>query len=220
MLDTISICLNNKSEYTGEVIKEALRIMLVCDDQLPASSSSSPPYALMRTAILSSQSFAEVKRFVLSDVMPTLVRMRVWVTAPKLWDGVIYGTKNLAVSGFKNSEHTLRALLGIPAAQLRSLLRVAPDVKIAMAKLLKTLSAEEKQEVISGKWLLGNNNNSTGISDNSNLLDSNNVDTSTVVTTVAAPIEDEAAAALIAKEDSDKAKIIKDIQSVAITSTS
>ena len=76
----------------------------------------------------------------------------VWSTAPKLWEGVVYGAKNLAASGFKNSEYTLRALLGVPVAQLKSLLRVAPTVKAAMGKLLKTLSAEEKEEVISGKW--------------------------------------------------------------------
>ena len=48
--------------------------------------------------------------------------------------------KNLAASGFKNSEYTLRALLGVPVAQLKSLLRVAPTAKAAMGKLLKTLS--------------------------------------------------------------------------------
>jgi hypothetical protein len=143
VLDAISVCLNNKSDYSGEVIKEALRTMLA--DEVP-------PHALMRTAILSSQSFGEVKRYVLSDVMPQLVRKRVWVTAPKLWDGVVYGAKNLAATGFKNSEFTLRALLGVPAAQLKGLLRVAPTVRTAMGKLLKTLSTEEKEEAVSGRW--------------------------------------------------------------------
>ena len=143
ILDAIAVCLNNKSDYSGEIVKDALRTMLPDDP---------PPYALMRTAILSAQSFSEVKRFVLSDIIPQLVRRMVWTTAPKLWEGVVYGAKNLAASGFKNSEYTLRALLGVPVAQLKSLLRVAPTVKAAMGKLLKTLSAEEKEEVISGKW--------------------------------------------------------------------
>lgn len=143
MLDAIAVCLNNKADFSGEVIKEALKAMLV--DEVP-------PSALMRTAILSSQSFSDVKRYVLSDVMPQLVRKCIWATAPKLWDGVIYGAKNLATAGFKNSELTLRALLGIPVIQLKGLLRVAPTVKAAMGKLLKTLSAEEKEEVTSGRW--------------------------------------------------------------------
>lgn len=144
VLDAISVCLNNKADYSGEVVKEALKTMLADDV---------PPHALMRTAILSAQSFSEVKRFVLSDVMPQLVRKRVWVTAPKLWDGVVYGAKNLAAAGFKNSELTLRALLGVPVAQLKGLLRVAPTVKAAMGKLLKTLSTEERDEAVSGKWV-------------------------------------------------------------------
>ena len=143
VLDAIAVCLNNKSDFSGEVLKEALKTML---------TEEVPPNALMRTAILSAQSFGEVKRYVLSDVIPHLVRKKVWVVAPKLWDGVVYGAKNLAAKDNKNSELTLRALLGVPAAQLRSLLAVAPDVKQAMGKLLKTLSTEERIDVVSGKW--------------------------------------------------------------------
>lgn len=143
VLDAIAVCLNNKSDFSGEVMRDALKAMLT-DDPLP--------YALMRTAILSAQSFSEVKRFVLSDVIPQLVRRRVWSVAPKLWDGVVFGAKNLATTGFKNSELTLRALLGIPAVYLKYLLKVAPTVKPAMGKLLKTLSAEEKEEVTTGRW--------------------------------------------------------------------
>lgn len=143
MLDAIAVCLNNKSDFSGEVLKEALKTML---------AEEVPPNALMRTAILSAQSFGEVKRYVLSDVIPHLVRKKVWTVAPKLWDGVVYGAKNLAAKDNKNSELTLRALLGVPALQLRSLLTVAPDVKQAMGKLLKTLSTEERNDVVSGKW--------------------------------------------------------------------
>ena len=76
VLDAIAICLANKSDFTGEVIKTALRVMLQDDV---------PPLALMRTAILSAQAFGDVKRYVLSDVIPQLVRKRVWTVAPKLW---------------------------------------------------------------------------------------------------------------------------------------
>lgn len=178
VLGAIAVCLNNKSDFSGEVIRDALKSML-SDDPLP--------YALMRTAILSAQSFSEVKRYVLSDVIPQLVRRRVWAVAPKLWDGVVFGAKNLATTGFKNSELTLRALLGIPAVQLKYLLKVAPTVKPAMGKLLKTLSAEEKEEVTSGRW--------AGIS-----------------------YEEEhagVAAEVIAKQESDKQKLLKEIAATA-----
>jgi hypothetical protein len=144
VLEAISLCMTSKSEYSGEVIKDSLRMMLL--DEIP-------PYALMRTASLAAKSFTEVSRFVLSDVIPALVRRRVWQTAPKLWDGVVHGAKNLASAGAKNAEHTLRALLGVPAAQLRAMLKIAPQVKAAMGKLLKTLSKEETEEVITGRWV-------------------------------------------------------------------
>lgn len=143
VLDAIAVCLNNRSDFSGEVIKEALKTMLA--DEVP-------PTALMRTSILSASSFSEVKRFVLSDVIPQLVRKKVWSVAPKLWDGVVFGVKKVAVMDTKNLELTLRALLGVPAPQLRSLLAVVPDVKQAMGKLLKTLSTEERNDVVSGKW--------------------------------------------------------------------
>ncbi|KAJ1402692.1 Symplekin tight junction protein C terminal-domain-containing protein [Ochromonadaceae sp. CCMP2298] len=146
VLEAISLCLNmnNKSDFSGEVIKDALRTML---------ADPVPPYALMRTAILSAKSFTEVSRFVLSDVIPALVRRRAWSLAPSLWDGVMHAAKNLAAAGAKNSELTLRALLGVPAVQLRGVLKVAPQVKAAMAKLLKTLSKEETEEVTTGRWV-------------------------------------------------------------------
>ncbi len=144
LLDAINVCLNNKSDFSGEVLKEALKTML---------TQEVPPTALMRTAILSAQQFSEVKRFLLSDVIPHLVRKRVWSIAPKLWDGVVFGVKKFATSDNKTSELTLRGLLGVPAPQLRGLLEVAPDIKPLMGKLLKTLSADEKNEVVTGRWV-------------------------------------------------------------------
>ena len=185
VLDAIAVCLGNKQEFTGDVVKEALRAMLV---------DPVPPYALMRTAILSGQSFSEVKRFVLGDVIPELVRKSVWASAPKLWEGVVYGAKNLAATGFKNSELTLRALLGVPAAQLKALVKVAPKVKEAMGKLLKTLSAEEKEEVITGRW--------AGLKDAGDGV---------VVTEEARA----AAAAEIVKQAAEKLKVVKDIAATA-----
>eukprot|EP01038_Epipyxis_sp_PR26KG_P007092 gene7092-9677_t len=52
VLDAIAVCLNNKADYSSDVIREALKALLTDDP---------PPLALMRTAILSSQSNTEVK---------------------------------------------------------------------------------------------------------------------------------------------------------------
>ena len=144
LLDAISLCLNNRSEFTAEVVKESLKALL---------ADTVPPFALMRTAILSSQTFNEIKRYVLSDVIPYLVSKAVYNTSSDLWKGVIFVAKNFASTGFKNSEFTLRALLGIPGIHMKSLLKAAPNIKASMCSLLQTLSAEERDEVLSGKWI-------------------------------------------------------------------
>lgn len=57
--------------------------------------------------------------------------------------------KNFAVA---KSEHTLRALLGMPPQPLAKVAE-APAVKIALGKLLSTFSVEEREEVTSGRWI-------------------------------------------------------------------
>ena len=91
-----------------------------------------------------------MKKFILSDVMPALIRKRVWNSAPKVWDGVSHGVKIFAEH--KSAEPTLRCLLGLPGLQLKSIIKVAPKVKPLLASLLKALSAEEKEECVSGRF--------------------------------------------------------------------
>lgn len=91
-----------------------------------------------------------MKKFILSDVMPSLIRKKVWNSAPKVWDGVSHGVK--IFSEHKNAEPTLRCLLGLPGLQLKSILKVAPKVKPLLGSLLKALSAEEKEECVSGRF--------------------------------------------------------------------
>jgi hypothetical protein len=91
-----------------------------------------------------------MRKFVLNDVIPGLIRKRVWNTVPKLWDGVAHCVKKMA--SHKNAEPTLRGLLGLPGAQLKAILKVASEAKAPMAAILKALSKEEKEEVLSGKW--------------------------------------------------------------------
>ena len=102
---------------------------------------------------------AEMKKFMLSDVIPSLIRKRVWIVAPKVWEGVSHALK--LFSEHKNAEPTLRCLLGLPGIQLKGILKIAPKVKPLLGTLLKSLSAEEREETISGKWagLLIENNN-------------------------------------------------------------
>jgi Symplekin tight junction protein C terminal len=91
-----------------------------------------------------------MKKFILSDVMPSLIRKKVWNSAPKVWDGVSHGVK--IFSEHKSAEPTLRCLLGLPGLQFKSILKVAPKVKPLLASLLKALSAEEKEECVSGRF--------------------------------------------------------------------
>lgn len=142
VLDSIQLCLNSKDDFRSEVLREAMTDLLA--DEVPAQ-------ALMRTAILAAQSHGnEMKKFMLSDVVPSIIRKKVWTTAPKVWDGVAHAVKSLAEH--KNAEPTLRCLLGLPKAQLRAILKAAPKAKAPLGKLLNALSAEEKEECTSGKW--------------------------------------------------------------------
>ena len=144
LLDAIGVLMNNKMDFGGEVIKECLRSLLQDDV---------PPFALMRTAILSAQSFADVKKFVLSDVVPLLVQKAVWNSSTDLWKGVIFVAKNFASStgAFKvNTEQSMRALLMVPTQHLRALLKAAPNVKPLLGTALQSLSAEDRLPLLAG----------------------------------------------------------------------
>lgn len=104
-----------------------------------------------------------MKKFILSDVVPSLIRKKVWNLAPKVWEGVNHAVKIFAEH--KNAEPTLRCLLGLPGIQLKSILKAAPKVKPLLGSLLKALSAEEKEESLTGKWagIAVENVESTGV---------------------------------------------------------
>lgn len=111
-----------------------------------------PCLLLMRTAIVASMNLNDVRRFVLMEVVPSLLRKQVWAN-PKcksIWEGVCHFVKRFA--GSKDGEQTLRCLLGLPGAQLKLLLKLAPTAKAAIGKTLKALSVTEKEEVLSGRW--------------------------------------------------------------------
>ena len=142
MLDTIGICLGNKEDFKSEHIKEAI-IELLKDENLSLF--------LMRTVILSAQSHPDLRKFGLSEVVPTLVRGRAWEHAPRVWEGVAMFVKSFAMH--RDAESTLRACLGLPGVQLRAIMKLAPASKAFFSKFLKVLSAAEKEEVLTGRWI-------------------------------------------------------------------
>lgn len=145
ILDAIALCMNNKSDYTSDIIKESLRMLL--EDEIPT-------FALMRTAILAAKSYIELKKFVLADVIPAMIKKSVWSTSPKTWEGVIFCVKNLIESSStitKPSETAMRSLLAIPGSQLKSVVKALPNIKPLICKLIKDLNTDEKDEIFSGK---------------------------------------------------------------------
>jgi hypothetical protein len=146
LLDSISLCLNNKNEFTSDTIKETLKTLL---------SEPTPPLAFMRTAILSSNMYHDIKRFVLSDIIPNLVKRQVWLlNPPEVWNGVVYVSKNLDTVALKYCEPALKSFLGLVSVQLKILLKKAPNLKPLLAKLIKTLSVDELHDVTSGLTII------------------------------------------------------------------
>lgn len=141
ILDSIGVCLN-REDFKGDVIRDTL-FELIKDE--------TPPLLLMRTAILSAQKYQEIRRVVLTDIIPNLIRRKVWtLPGAKVWEGVCHCVKILC--NHKDAEMTLRCILSLPTAQLKLVLKIAPAAKEPLAKILKLLSSSETTEVLSGRW--------------------------------------------------------------------
>ncbi len=144
--ESIKLCLDNQVEFTGDVIREALSRLL--QDETPAQT-------LMRTAILSfntAVSGGEVKKFVLTELIPTLVRRKTWVSAPKVWDGVVYLMNIKTLSTNKDTDMSVLSVLSMPVGPLRALIKAAPNAKIMFTRCLRSLSAEALERVVSGEY--------------------------------------------------------------------
>lgn len=128
------MCLNSKSEFTADVVKEALSLL---------QKEDIPPFALMRTAIISAQTFPEVKRYVLMETIPSMLKKDVWEKAPKVWEGVIFGMKNLITVYNKSADATFHGLCQIPGVQLKSVLKVATNLPPLFSQYLKALTPED-----------------------------------------------------------------------------
>ena len=137
----IKICIDSDAEFSADVLKDALSKLL--EDSVVVNF-------FMRTIILSYNAHPELKKFVLSEVLPTLVRKRVWVASKSVWEGVPIAMKALATS--RDAEPSLRAMLCLPGPQLQTLLKFK-EIKAPLVKVLKALSESERVEVLSGGWV-------------------------------------------------------------------
>lgn len=132
ILEAIGLCLADKQTFNAEAISEALAALL-----------GDRPLSLffMRTVILSAQTFTEIRKFGLSEVVPQLLKTDLWESAPRVWEGVAVFIRSYAAH--KDAEPCLKSMLTLPTAQLKSIMRIASNVKLPMAKVLASLSEEE-----------------------------------------------------------------------------
>lgn len=149
--DAIGVCFNKSDkqldlDIRAPVIVDAMRKLF----ELPV-----PPFQLMRTLLLTSRSFPDVLKFLLTEAIPALVRCKSWSTAPRVWDGVLHCIKKYHQGHSKDGvESTLRAVLGLPLKQFNIVLQVGEvPVKNTLTNLVKALSPAEKTEVLTGRWV-------------------------------------------------------------------
>lgn len=144
LTQAIAICQNRPTDFNAAVIKETLQTLL--DDEVP-------PVVLMRTALLSASSFPEIKKFVLEKLIPSLIQRSVWVSAPKVWEGVMVGADNLSSGNVGKAimDPTLNSIMRIPGNILKSALKVTKNLKRALAKYLQSLSVTEREEIVSSR---------------------------------------------------------------------
>lgn len=153
-LAVVDVCLANKGDFHVKVIKDCLEMVVHPVDLASMSDEARaaalvPPFAIMRMAILSAKNYPEtIGSYVLSTLIPTFIARQVWVTAPKVWDGVVMAAKILAASASIHAEMTLRALLGMPVSQLLGVVKVAPNLIPGMKKVLLALSADDREQLL------------------------------------------------------------------------
>ena len=141
VLDAIGLCVAEKDEYTADIMKEAILVLL--EDDIPA-------VALMRTVLLSAQAMPEMQKFALQEVIPRLVRKKTWLIAPKVWEGVLMCVKTF--NSQRDFEPTIRAFVGLPMTQLKSVITIAKDVKGILNRILRSMSTVDIEECVSGRW--------------------------------------------------------------------
>jgi hypothetical protein len=145
---SIELCLRNKNEFKSDSIKEALNALL--EDEVPV-------LPLMRTAIRSAQALpADMRLFVLNEVLPRLMTKKVWDSSPRVWDGVVLAVKILVEMkegefAAKAFEPMMRAVLSAPPSKhFRTLLVTSPKLKSAIVVFLKGLLPSQREILLVG----------------------------------------------------------------------
>jgi len=156
--DLLGVLLD-REDYDGETIRETLFNLV--EDAIPC-------LYLMRTGILSAKKYKDVRKYLLSETVPKLIRKRVWTIKDEnsgkypVWEGVVQCVRLMADQ--KDAEQMLRCVLSLDGPRLAMVMKVAPKVSPILAKLLKTLSVREREDVITGHW--------AGIAHEKNKIDS------------------------------------------------
>jgi hypothetical protein len=78
------------------------------------------------------------------------VRKKTWLIAPKVWEGVLMCVKTF--NGQRDFEPTIRAFVGLPMTQLKSVITIAKDVKGILNRILRSMSTADIEECVSGRW--------------------------------------------------------------------
>lgn len=141
--------------FTSSVIIEALRALT--DESCPI------PEPIMRTALIAAQSHVEVRRFIVSDLIPILAKRKAWETAPRVWDGVVRGIRLYA--NLSCSEPTLRSILGVPGKVLRAVVDGTAQEREVITGLLKkylaTLTSADRIVCLLGQQSVPGDANAT-----------------------------------------------------------
>lgn len=144
LVQAIGLCLDKKDEFTGDVVQDALNV-LAQDEQLPDM--------IMRTAIIGYQTHSELKSYVLTTLIPALMKRSspCWDSAPKVWDGVVYVLNKLC--SHKDVEATLKVLLHIPLQHLKGAMEGAPNSKPVVGSYFKSLPVDLRESSLDGSSL-------------------------------------------------------------------
>lgn len=146
----IGLCVNKKFDldFKGAAVIEAISKLL-------SDATQPPPVQLMRTLLLVCRVMPDVMKHMLAEAIPRLIRGKVWLTAPRVWDGVLHALKKYYSAPSRDGvESLLRAVLGMPLKQFHIALQVCgPEVKKVLRSSLQTYSVSERGEVLSGRWV-------------------------------------------------------------------
>ena len=144
--DLLGVLLD-REDFDGETIRETLFHLL--QDEVPC-------LYLMRTGILAAKKYKDVRKYLLSETVPQLIRKKVWAIRDEnsgkypVWEGVVQCVRLMADQ--KDAEQMLRCVLSLDGPRLSMVMKIAPKVAPILASLLRTLSVKEREEIITGQW--------------------------------------------------------------------